>query len=99
MCGGEVVREEANVQSPPNSTHLRHLLTPIDTRRLLFILTFLHAAVRFFLMSSFMHAVLIHILHPICTCKDDVTYIRSISMPVDLCRHLVGKNSEECLSL
>ena len=32
MCGGKVVREEANVQSPPNSTHLRHLLTPIDTR-------------------------------------------------------------------
>ena len=86
MCGGEVVREEANVQSMPNSTHLRlrHLLTPIDTRPLLFMLSFLHAAVRFFLMSNFMHAVLIHILHPICTCKDDAAYIRSISMPVDL---------------
>ena len=28
-----------------------------------------------------------------------VTYFSSVSMPVDFCHHLVGKNSEKCLSL
>ena len=31
--------------------------------------------------------------------KETVTLFCSISMPVDFYRHLVGKNSEKCLSL